>query len=186
LRAVQANDQINEVNAMGFFSKDIRTMDELFIQTLRDIYYAEQKILQALPIMIEDSANSRLRLAFEHHLAESQNHVSRVEQVLDMCGAEVRAVNCPAIDGILKEAKEVAGDVPVEDEAVLDAALIAAAQAVEHYEIARYGALIGWARALGRVDCANILQQNLAEEKAADKKLTEIAESVVNAQASAA
>jgi ferritin-like metal-binding protein YciE len=88
--------------------------------------------------------------------------------------------------GIIKEAKEVAGDVPVEDEAVLDAALIAAAQAVEHYEIARYGSLIAWARALGRDDCANILQQNLAEQKAADKKLTEIAESTVNAQASAA
>jgi ferritin-like metal-binding protein YciE len=95
-------------------------------------------------------------------------------------------VNCPAIDGIIKEAKEVAGDVPVEDEAVLDAALIAAAQAVEHYEIARYGSLIAWARALGRDDCANILQQNLAEEKAADKKLTEMAESTVNAQALAA
>ena len=171
---------------MGFFSKDIRTMDELFVHTLRDIYYAEQKILQALPTMIEDSANPQLRSAFEHHLAESQNHVRRVEQVLDMCDAERKAVNCPAIDGIIKEAKEVAGDVPVEDEAVLDAALIAATQAVEHYEIARYGALIAWARALGRDDCANILQQNLAEEKAADKKLTEIAESAVNAQASAA
>ena len=171
---------------MGFFSKDIRTMNELFVHTLRDIYYAEQKILQALPTMIEDSANSKLRVALEHHLAETQNHVRRVEQVLDMCDAERKAVNCPAIDGILKEAKEVAGDVPVEDEAVLDAALIAAAQAVEHYEIARYGALIAWARALGRDDCANILQQNLAEQKAADKKLTEIAESTVNAQASAA
>ena len=95
-------------------------------------------------------------------------------------------MNCPAIDGIIKEAKEVAGDVPVEDEAVLDAALIAAAQAVEHYEIARYGSLIAWARALGRDDCANILQQNLAEEKAADRKLTKIAESEVNAEASAA
>jgi ferritin-like metal-binding protein YciE len=123
---------------MGFFSKDIRTMDELFVHTLRDIYYAEQKILQALPTMIEDSANSKLRSAFEHHLAETQNHVNRVEQVFDMCDAGRKAVNCPAIDGIIKEAKEVAGDVPVEDEAVLDAALIAAAQAVEHYEIARY------------------------------------------------
>jgi ferritin-like metal-binding protein YciE len=154
---VHSIDQINEVRAMGFFSKDIRTMDELFIQTLRDTCYAEQKILQALPIMIEDSGNSHLRLAFEHHLAESQN-VRRVEQVFDMCDAERKAVNCPAIDGFIKEAKEVAGDVPVEDEAVLDSALIAAAQAVENYEIARYGALIAWARALGRDDCANILQ----------------------------
>jgi ferritin-like metal-binding protein YciE len=171
---------------MGFFSRDIRTMDELFVHTLRDIYYAEQRILQALPAMIEDSANTQLRSAFEHHMAETQNHVRRVEQVFDWYDAERKAVNCPAIDGILKEAKEVAGDVPAEDESVLDAALIAAAQAVEHYEIARYGALIAWARALGRDDCANILRENLAEEKAADKKLTEIAESAVNAQASAA
>jgi ferritin-like metal-binding protein YciE len=186
LRAVQANDQINEVKAMGFFSKGIQTMDELFVHTLRDIYYAEQKILQALPSMIENSANSQLRSAFEHHLAETQNHVRLVEQVFDMCDAERKAVNCPAIDGILKEANEVVGDMTLEDEGVLDAALIAAAQAVEHYEITRYGSLISWAVALGRDDCANILQQNLAEEKAADEKLTEIAESEVNAEASAA
>jgi Domain of unknown function (DUF892) len=105
LRAVQANDQINDVKAMGFFSKDIRTMDELFVHTLRDIYYAEQKILQALPTMIEDSANPKLRSAFEHHMAETQNHVRRVEQVFDMHDAERKAVNCPAIDGIIKEAK---------------------------------------------------------------------------------
>jgi ferritin-like metal-binding protein YciE len=95
-------------------------------------------------------------------------------------------VNCPAIDGILKEAKEVVGDMTLEDEGVLDAALIAAAQAVGHYEITRYGSLISWARALGRDDWANILQQNLEEERAADQQLTEIAQSEVNAQASAA
>ena|ERR1700730_13690917 len=101
-----------------------------------------------------------------------------------MHDAERKTVNCPAIDGIIKEAKEVVGDVAVEDEGVLDAALIAAAQAVEHYEITRYGSLISWA--LGRDDCASVLQENLNEEKAADEKLTEIAESGVNAQASAA
>jgi ferritin-like metal-binding protein YciE len=104
--------------------------------------------------------------------------------VFDMQDAEPKAVDCPAIDGIIKEAKEVAGD--VEEKGVLDAALIAAAQAVGHYEIARYGALIAWAQALGREDCASVLEQNLEEEKAADKKLTEIAESEVNAEASAA
>jgi ferritin-like metal-binding protein YciE len=161
-------------------------MDDLFVHTLRDIYYAEQKILQALPTMIENSANSQLRSAFEHHMAETQNHVRRVEQVFEMHGAERKTVNCPAIDGIIKEAKEIVGDVAVEDEGVLDAALIAAAQAVEHYEITRYGSLISWARALGRDDCASVLQENLNEEKAADEKLTEIAESGVNAQASAA
>jgi len=166
---------------MGFFSKGIQTMDELFVQTLRDIYYAEQKILQALPTMIEESANPGLRSALEHHLAETENHVRRVERVFDMYDAERKAVDCPAIDGIIKEAKEIAGDVDLEERGVLDAALIAAAQAVEHYEIARYGALIAWAQALGREDCASVLEQ-----KAADKKLTEIAESEVNAEASAA
>ena len=170
---------------MGFFSKDIRTLDELFVHTLRDIYYAEQKILQTLPIMIESRANPKLRLAFEHHMAETQNHVRRVERVFDLHNAESKTVDCPAIDGIIKEAKEVVG-VNVEDEGVLDAALIAAAQAIEHYEITRYRSLISWARTLGRDDCANILRQNLEEEKAADEKLTEIAESGVNAQASAA
>jgi ferritin-like metal-binding protein YciE len=171
---------------MGFFSKDIQTMDDLFIQTLRDIYYAEQKILQALPTMIEESSNPGLKSALEHHLAETQNQVRRVEQVFAMQDAEPKAVDCPAIDGIIKKAKEIVGDVELEQKDVIDAALIAAAQAVEHYEIARYGALIAWAQELGRDDCASVLEQNLAEEKAADKKLTEIAESEVNAEASAA
>ena len=114
-------------------------------------------------------------------MAETQNHVHRVERVLEMRvlemhDAEPKTVSCPAIDDIIKEAKEVVGDVNLGDEAVLDAALIAAAQVVEHYEITRYGSLVSWARALGRDDCANILQQNLAEERAADEKLTEIAE----------
>jgi ferritin-like metal-binding protein YciE len=171
---------------MGFFSKDIRTMDELFVQTLRDIYYAEQKILRAMPEMIEESANPRLRSALEQHMAETQNHVRRVEQVFNMQETEPKTVDCPAIDGIIKEAKEVVGDVELEEKDVIDAALIAAAQAVEHYEITRYGSLVSWARALGRDDCASLLEENLKEEIAADKKLTEIAESGVNAQASAA
>jgi ferritin-like metal-binding protein YciE len=171
---------------MGFFSKDIRTMDDLFIQTLQDIYYAEQKILRALPEMIEESANPRLKSALEQHMAETQNHVLRVEQVFSMQETEPKTVDCPAIDGIIKEAKEVVGDVELGEKDVIDAALIAAAQAVEHYEITRYGSLVSWARALGRDDCASLLEENLKEEKAADKKLTEIAESDVNAQASAA
>jgi ferritin-like metal-binding protein YciE len=136
--------------------------------------------------MIEESANPGLRSALEHHLAETQNHVRRVEEVFDMQDAEPKAVDCPAIDGIIKEAKAITGDVDLEEKCVLDAALIAAAQAVEHYEIARYGALIAWTQALGREDCASVLEQILEEEKAADKKLTEIAESEVNAEASAA
>src|SRR5262249_27594853 len=121
---------------MGFFSKDIQTMDELFVQTLRDIYYAEQKILQALPTMIEESANPGLRSALEHHLAETENHVRRVEEVFDMQDAEPKVVDCPAIDGIIKEA--IPGDVELEEKGVVDRALVAAREAVEHYELARY------------------------------------------------
>jgi ferritin-like metal-binding protein YciE len=185
LRAAQANNQANEAKAMGFFSRDIQTMEDLFIQTLRDIYYAKQKIVQALPEMIENSANPRLKSGLEQHLAQTQQQIRRLEQVFEMNGSQPKAVDCPAIDGIIKEAKEIMGDVNLEDKRVLDAAMIGAAQAVEHYEIARYGSLIAWARQLGLDDCANILGETLQEEKAADKKLTEVAESEVNAQAMA-
>jgi ferritin-like metal-binding protein YciE len=166
---------------MGFFSRDIKTMDDLFVHTLRDIYYAERQILQALPDMIEKSNDPQLKQAFAAHLAETRNQVGRLNQVFRLHGQEPAGVDCPAIDGLIEEADEVAGE--VDDSSVLDAALIAAAQAVEHYEITRYGTLIAWARELGRNDCAQLLQQNLEEEKAADKKLTAIAESRVNRQA---
>jgi len=166
---------------MGFFSKDIKTMDDLFVHTLRDIYYAEKQIVQALPDMISKARDPQLRQGFEAHLRETENHVKRLEKVFQMHGVEPRGVDCPAIDGILDEANDVAGE--VEDKPVLDAALIAAAQAVEHYEITRYGTLIAWAQQLGRSDCASVLQQNLDEEKATDKKLTALAESKVNRRA---
>ncbi len=166
---------------MGLFTKDIATLDDLFVHTLQDIYYAENQITKALPTMIEKASEPRLRQGFEAHLAETQNHIKRLEQVFKMHGKSPKGVDCPAIDGILKEADEVAGDVA--DKEVLDAALIASAQAVEHYEITRYGTLIAWAKQLGRSDCASVLQQNLDEEKAADKKLTSMAESQVNRKA---
>jgi ferritin-like metal-binding protein YciE len=166
---------------MGFFSKDIKTMDDLFVHTLRDIYYAEMQILQALPDMIQKAGDPQLKQSLQGHLGETQNHVKRLEQVFRLHGKEATGVDCPAIDGILEEADEVTGE--VEDKAVLDAALIASAQAVEHYEITRYGSLIAWAKQLGRTDCAALLQQNLDEEKAADKKLTSLAESTVNRRA---
>jgi len=169
------------MSAMGFFSKDIKKMDDLFVHTLRDIYYAEKQIVQALPEMIKKSTDPQLKQGFQSHLGETKNHVTRLEQVFRQHGQEPRMVNCPAIDGILDEAEEIAGE--VEDKSVLDAALIAAAQAVEHYEITRYGTLIAWAKELGRNDCAALLQQNLDEEKAADKKLTAMAESKVNRRA---
>jgi ferritin-like metal-binding protein YciE len=166
---------------MGLFSKDIKTLDDLFVHTLRDIYYAENRIVKALPSMIDKASDTGLRQGFEMHLAETKNHVKRLEQVFQMHGVDVSGVDCPAIDGILEEAEEIAGE--VDDQQVLDAALIAAAQAVEHYEMTRYGTLIAWAKQLGRPDCASVLQKNLDEEKAADSKLTKLAESYVNAQA---
>jgi ferritin-like metal-binding protein YciE len=166
---------------MGIFSKDIKSMDDLFVHTLRDIYYAEKQILKNLPKMIDKATSGELKKGFEKHMAETEGHVDRLEQVFKMHGVEAKAVNCPAIDGILKEADEVAGE--VDDARVLDAALIAAAQAVEHYEITRYGTLISWANELGRSDCAAVLEKTLAEEKATDEKLTDLADSRINLKA---
>ncbi len=156
---------------MGLFSKDIQTFDDLFVHTLQDIYYAEHQIVKALPKMIDKATNSQLKQAFQAHLGETENHIKRLEEVFRLHGKEPQGVTCPAIDGIIKEANEVVGE--VEDKNVLDAALIASAQAVEHYEMTRYG----------RKDCAALLQQNLDEEKNADKKLTSVAESAVNRMA---
>jgi ferritin-like metal-binding protein YciE len=166
---------------MGLFSKDIKTMDDLFVHTLRDIYYAEKQIVKALPDMIKKASDPQLKQGFQTHLRETENHVKRLEQVFDLTGKKAQGVDCPAIDGILKEANEVAGE--VEKKPVLDAALIAAAQAVEHYEMTRYGTLISWAKELGRNDVATLLNQTLDEEKATDKKLTAMAESEVNRKA---
>ena len=163
---------------MGFLSKPIKTLDDLFVHTLQDIYYAEQKITKALPKMIEKVTDPELKQGFQTHLGETKNQIKRLEQVFQMHGQPAKAVTCPAIDGIVDEADEILGD--VRDPEVLDAAALAAAQAVEHYEIARYGTLIAWARQLGRNDCADVLQQTLDEEKATDRKLTTIAVGRVN------
>ena len=168
---------------MALFSKDIRTMDDLFVHQLRDIYYAEKQIVKALPKMIDKASDSDLKSGLRRHFDETKIHVTRLEQVFEEMDAQAKAVNCPAIDGIIKEADEVIGD--VEDKDVLDAAIIAAAQAVEHYETARYGTLIAWAKELGRDDCATILDRTLDEEKAADRQLTQIAEARVNMTAAA-
>lgn len=166
---------------MGFFSKDIKTMDDLFVHTLRDLYYAEKQIAKNLPKMVEKASDAELKQGFQTHLQETKVHIERLEQVFEMHGVEAKAVNCPAIDGILKEADEIAGD--IDDAQVLDAALIAAAQAVEHYEITRYGTLVAWAKKLGRPDCAAVLEKTLKEEAATDKKLSNLAESKINAVA---
>lgn len=166
---------------MGRFTKDIATMDDLFVHTLRDIYYAEYQIKKALPDMITKATSPELKSGFQTHLRETEEHIQRLKQVFKQHGVEEKGVTCPAIDGILEEANDVAGE--VEDKQVLDAALIAAAQAVEHYEITRYGTLVAWAKQLGRDDCAALLQANLDEEAATDKKLTELATGGINRKA---
>lgn len=166
---------------MGLFTRDIKTMDDLFVHQLQDIYYAEKQLVKALPKMAAKATEPALKQGFEAHLKETEIHVERLEQVFAMHGIEAKAVTCPAIDGIIKEADETASEVA--DKKVLDAALINAAQAAEHYEIVRYGSLIAWARQLGRNDCAAVLQKTLDEEKKADTKLTSIAEGKVNLRA---
>jgi ferritin-like metal-binding protein YciE len=166
---------------MGLFTKDIKTMNDLFVHQLQDIYYAEQQLTKALPKMAGKATDQQLKDGFLKHLEETKGHIQRLEQVFKMHGVEAKAVNCPAIDGIIKEADETAGDVA--DKKVLDAALINAAQAVEHYEIVRYGSLIAWAKQLGRNDAAAVLQKTLDEEKTCDQKLTSLAEGKVNLRA---
>ena len=120
---------------MGLFSKDMKSMDDLFLHVIQDIYYAEKQIIKALPEMIGKATNRELTAAFKGHLAETEKQVSRLEQAFELLGQKPKGASCPAIDGIIKEAEEIAGEVA--DKAVLDAALLAAAQAVEHYEITR-------------------------------------------------
>ncbi|WP_242097440.1 MULTISPECIES: ferritin-like domain-containing protein [unclassified Sphingomonas] len=168
---------------MGLFSKDIATFDDLFHHQLQDVYYAENQITKALPKMIEKATAPALKAGFEQHLRETEGQIQRLEKIFQLRGEEAKAVTCPAIDGIIKEANEVAGDIA--DKAVLDAALIASAQAVEHYEITRYGTMITWAKQMGRDDIAAILKETLDEEYATDDKLTDLATSQVNAKAEA-
>ncbi|UFZ04501.1 ferritin-like domain-containing protein [Bradyrhizobium ontarionense] len=166
---------------MGLFTKDIKTMNDLFVHQLQDIYYAENQLVKALPTMAEKATDRQLKQGFLTHLDETKTHVTRLEQVFKMLGIAPKAVDCPAIDGIIEEAEEVAGE--VDDKAVLDAALINAAQAAEHYEITRYGSLVAWSKQLGRADCAAVLHKTLEEEKATDLKLTKLAETTVNLRA---
>jgi ferritin-like metal-binding protein YciE len=180
-RALQQSPTEHRSTAMGLFTKDIKTLDDLFVHTLQDIYYAEHQITKALPKMAAQTTDPQLRQGFETHLRETEGQIRRLEQVFEMHGHKPKQVDCPTIDGLIKEANEVASEVA--DKEVLDAALLAAAQSVEHYEISRYGTLVAWAKQLGRNDCATILAQNLEEEKATDKKLTAMAEAKVNKKA---
>jgi ferritin-like metal-binding protein YciE len=154
---------------MGFFTKDIKTMDDLLIHGLQDIYYAEQRILKSLPKMIEKATNRDLVAGLKGHLEETNKQVERLEKAFEKLGKQPSGTQCPAIDGIIKEADETAGE--IEDKWVLDAAIVANAHAVEHYEMCRYGTLIAWAEELGHDEIVRFLNTNLNEEKAANSKL---------------
>ena len=166
---------------MGLLTTPIKTLDDLFVHTLQDIYYAENRIVNSLPTMISKATDPQLKQGFETHLRETQGQVTRLKKVFELHGQEPKSTTCTAMDGILDEAEEIASD--VSDANVLDAALLSSAQAVEHYEITRYGTLISLAKQLGRPDCASILNETLEEEKATDRKLTQLAESRVNRHA---
>jgi ferritin-like metal-binding protein YciE len=168
---------------MGIFTKDIKTMDDLLVHGLQDIYYAEQQITKALPKMIDKATNRDLVTGFRNHLEETKKQIERLDKVFQKLGKQPSGTKCPAIDGIINEADEIAGE--VEDKAVLDAALISSAQAVEHYEMCRYGTLIAWSEALGHEEIVRFLNTNLNEEKATNTKLNTIAtRKGVNAKAS--
>jgi ferritin-like metal-binding protein YciE len=166
---------------MGWFSSDIKTVDDLFLHTLQDIFYAEHQIKKALPDMIEKASDAELKKGFRTHLKQTNGQIKRLEQAFKKLKQKPKGTKCPAIDGIIDEANEIAGEVG--DKMVLNAALIAAAQAVEHYEITRYGTLAAWAKLLGHADVARLLTSNLNEEKATDKKLNGIAKRKINKKA---
>lgn len=158
-----------------------KQLDDLFLDTLKDIYYAERQILKTLPKMAKAATSPELKAGFEQHHAETEVHVERLEQVFEMIGKPARGKTCDAILGIIDEGKSIMEE--FKGTQALDAGLAAAAQAVEHYEIARYGTLRAWAKQLGYAEAADLFSQTLAEEEATDKKLTQLATSVVNQKA---
>ena len=164
-------------------AKAPKQLDELFHDTLKDIYYAEKKILTALPKMAKAAQNDDLAAAFEKHHGETEEQISRLEQVFELIEEKPQGKKCAAIEGIIEEGQEIIKD--YKSSPALDAGLLAAAQAVEHYEISRYGTLRTWAEELGLDDAVKLLQETLDEEEATDEALTELAEAVVNQEAQA-
>jgi ferritin-like metal-binding protein YciE len=160
-----------------------KDLNDLFLDTLKDIYYAEKQILKALPKMAKAASSDKLRAAFEKHFAETEGQVDRLEQVFEMLDKPARGKTCDAIVGILDEGKEIMDEYKGTE--ALDAGMLAAAQAVEHYEISRYGTLKTWAAQLGMNDAARLLDQTLKEEENTDQTLTELAKAAVNLAAAA-
>lgn len=155
-----------------------KTLDDLFLDTLKDIYFAEKQILKALPKMARASQSEEGKEGFLQHREETQGQIERLEQVFELLGKSARGKTCEAIQGIIAEGEEIIED--FKGSPALDAGLISSAQAVEHYEIARYGTLIEWAKQLGLKDAVPLLEQNLSEEVATDKKLTALAKASAN------
>ena len=159
----------------------MESLEKLFEETLRDIYYAEKAILKNLPKMAKKANSTELAAAFEEHIDQTEDQVDRLELIFEMIGKAPRGKRCPAIDGLAEEASEIMQE--AKDDMVRDAGMLAAAQAVEHYEIARYGTLAAWAQILGLKDAVPLLQATLEEEKLTDRKLSELALSEINVEA---
>ena len=170
----------------------IQTMDDLFTHALQDVYYAENQIAKTIPEMMEKATDPMLQEGFRAHLEETREQIKRLDQVFQALGQTPKGVTCQAMLGLIEESQELAGE--IEDKDVLDAAILASAQAIEHYEITRYGTLIAWANQLGhketadqgklgRLEIIDLLQLSLDEEKDQDRKLTALAESKVNRHA---
>ena len=162
----------------------MENLEKLFEETLRDVYYAEKAILKNLPKMARKASSEKLRTAFEEHVEQTEEQVGRLEQIFELIGKSARGKRCPAIDGLAEEASDIMQE--AEDDTVRDAGMLAAAQAVEHYEIARYGTLAAWAEKLGMKDAVKLLQTTLEEEKQTDLKLSKLAVSEINLEAESA
>jgi ferritin-like metal-binding protein YciE len=176
----RTNPTFNGVTGMA---KEPKKLDELFHDTLKDIYYAEKKILSALPKMAKAAQNDDLKAAFEKHKSETEEQVARLERVFELIEEKPQGKKCPAIEGIIEEGQEIIKE--YKGSPALDAGLLSAAQSVEHYEISRYGTLRTWAEELGMSEAVELLQTTLDEEEATDQALTALAESVVNQEAQA-
>ena len=159
----------------------VKTMQDLFLHTLQDIYHAEKQLLRIMPKMAKSAGSPELKQAMENHREETQGQVERLEQVFEMLDKKARGKPCEAMQGLVEEAKEAMEE--IEDKEVLDAGLISSAQAVEHYEISRYGTLVAWANQLGMKDAAKLLEQTLQEEKKTDQLLNQLALQQVNKKA---
>jgi ferritin-like metal-binding protein YciE len=159
----------------------MKSLDELFVETLRDIYYVEKQLTKALPKMAKKATSESLAQAFTDHLEETEGQIERLDKVFELVGKPARGKKCAAIEGLLEEATEIMSE--AESDVVRDAGMLAAAQAVEHYEISRYGTLKAWAEKLQLEDAVELLDETLQEEKATDQKLSELAESEINVEA---